>query len=168
MRVSVKGSRELRATALALKGIDRDVRRIAYQTMRETMNPVWRDAVSSLSSTPLQVRLIDSGTLIKAGSPPVLQAGASKRRVGRGLIPAEHWIGPEYGAKREAYSRYKRRSPKGKVHTVERRTMRHLPARRRSGYVLGPAVAETLPRLTSLFVQSVVRTVMDYVDGGRR
>lgn len=165
---SVHGSDELRAAVLALKAADRDLRRDIYARIRETMNPVWRGAVAENLTNHMQALTIAKGVRIAAGNPPRLMAATSKRRLkgnGGGLIPDQHWAGFEYGGNREAYSTYKRRNPGGTgTHTVTRRTQRHLPPRRRSGYVLGPAVAEVAPRLASLFVQSVVRTYMDILD----
>lgn len=167
MKLSAKHVPELRAMALALKAVDRDLRKRIYAAWREQMNPVWKGAVAGNIRGRLQERVITGGTLIKAGNPPVLQAAASRRKVGRGLVPNDMWPGFEYGADREAYSRYQRRSPKGTVHTVERRTMRHLPPRKRNGHVLGPAVAETLPRLASMAAQITVRTIMQPIDNGK-
>lgn len=164
--LSARGSRELRAMVYAIKAADRDLRRMIYKTMRDTMNPVWQGAVRQHASTPLESRVLMAGTNIKAGNPPVLQAATSRRRVS-GLVPTEHWAGVEYGGTQDAYTRYTRRSPRGRSHTVERRTMRHLRPRRRAGYVLEHAVTEVLPRLAALATQAVVKTYMDAIDGKR-
>lgn len=165
--LSVRGSRELQAATLALKGADRDLRRMIYAAMRDTMNPVWQRAVAEQMTAGIDSKVIMPGTLIKAGNPPVMQAAASKRKVGRGIIPNDMWAGFEYGANRESFSRYTRKTKRGGQVQVERRTMRHLRPRKRGGYVLGPAVAKVAPRLAALATQVVVKTYMDILDGGK-
>lgn len=162
-----EGSRELRAMVLAIKAADRDLKRAITARMRETMNPVWKSAVAENVTWGMETKMIVPGTLIKAGNPPVLQAAASKRATTKGkrLVPDRDWAGFEYGGDRGAYARYERKNRSGSgYHTVRRRTMAHLRPRRRSGYVIGPAVAATAPRLMALAVQSVARTYMDILN----
>lgn len=163
--LSTRDSRELRAMVLAIKTANRDMRKTITARMRETMNPVWRQAVAENITWDMERRVLNAGVRVAAGNPPTLQGATSRRRVGRSLIPTDDWAGFEYGADRAAYSRYERKNRAGGgYHVVQRRTMRHLRPRKRAGYVFGPAVAETLPRLASLAVQSVVRTYMDIFD----
>lgn len=151
--------------ALAIKTANRDMKRTINARMRETMNPVWRRSVAEQVTWDMERRVLNAGVRVAAGNPPTLQGATSRRRVGRSLIPANDWPGFEYGADRNQFARYERRNRSGGgYHTVKRRTQRHLRPRRRAGYVFGPAVAETLPRLASLAVQSVVRTYMDILD----
>ena len=53
----------------------------------------------------------------------------------------------------------------GKNADVTRRTMRGMPAPRRQGRVVYPAWADTGPRLVSLWVQTIVRTIHNAVEG---
>lgn len=170
MRLSAKdGPRELRAAVLALKAVDRDLRRDMNKRMRDTMNPVWKDTLAQhIGWAPEQVIL--KGARIAAGNPPALIAAGSTRpwRAGSTLTPRAHWHALEYGAgARGEFVGYERLSPQGRRHTVRRRTKAHLKPRRRNGYVIGPTVAQVLPRMASLFVQSVVRSVMDALEERR-
>lgn len=163
--LSVHGSRELRAAVLAVKVASRDLRKELNRVARETMSPVWQRAVAENITWAMETRVLMPSTLIKAGNPPVLQGAGSRRKVGRSIIPTSDWPGFEYGGDPSAYSRYERRNrTSGGYHVVERRTMRHLRRRSRSGYVFGPAVREVVPRLASLWVQTVVRTYMNALD----
>lgn len=157
---------ELRAAVLALKGVDRDVRSRINKATTGTMGPEWKALVAERARTPWDQRILVPGSRIAAGNPPTAVAANSRRKIGR-MVPAEVWKGYEFGANRNAYSRYQRRSPKGKVHTVERRTMRHLPPVTRTGRVVYPAFAEIAPRMVSLWVQLIVKTVHDAAEGKR-
>lgn len=160
--LSAKDDRALKATVLAFKAADRDLRRDINTATRQTMNPVWRSLVrSNLSGTSAMTgKVLDTGVRIAAGNPPVAKAAQSTRNVGSGgrLIPRDGYAAWEFGAVgRGLYSRYTRRSKRGVTHQVERRTMRGLPRRVDSGRVVFPAFAEIAPRMVSLWVQIVVK-----------
>ena len=162
----VGDARELQAAVLALKSVDRDLRSRINKATTATMGPEWKSLVASKAHTKWDQRIIVPGTRIAGGNPPTAVAANSRRKVGR-LIPAENWRGFEFGADRNAYSRYTRRSPKGKVHQVERRTMRHMPPRSPKGRIVYPSFAEIAPRMVSLWVQLIVKNVYDAVEGKR-
>jgi len=159
--------RELQAAVLALKQLPRDLRLDINKATRDVMNGPWKQAVEAHATSPMASRVLATGARIKAGNPPVAQAATSSRAIGRDrrIRPVDVWPGYEFGANRNVYSRYKRTSPNGKVHTVERRTQRHLPNRNRKGYAVYPAFAEMAPRVTSLWVQIIVRKTYDAFEG---
>lgn len=164
---SAQNSRELRAMVLAMKAANRSMKSEITKRMRETMNPVWKSAVASNITWGMETRMLNPGTLIKAGNPPMLQAAASKRPTTKGkrLVPDRDWPGYEYGGDPGKYSRYERKNrTTGGYHVVKRRTQAHLRRRKAGGYVIGPAVAETAPRLVALAVQSVVQIYMKILD----
>lgn len=159
------GPESLRDAARLVRLANRDHRRAIYQAMRETMNPEWRNALEEHARTRLEEALILPGARIAAGNPPTIYAGNSKKRAGRALTPVEHWRLAEHGADRDRarpYDRKNRRRPGS--HKVTRRTQTGWKPRQRGGYVIGPAIGEVLPRLTSFFVQSVIRTYADALD----
>lgn len=163
--------RELQAVVLAMKAADRSIKREINKRTRDTMNPVWKSLVEANQAglPAAQVRLL-GGVRIKAGNPPVAQAAQSRRAIGRrkDLRPVERYYLAEFGVgDREAYSVYDRKSPKGKVHKVKRRTMRAWPARTPDGRVVYPAFEEFAPRAVSLWVQTVMRTYFDAAEGKR-
>lgn len=155
---------ELRAAVLAMKGVDKTVRSRISKATVGTMGPEWKSLVMGKAHTSWDKRIIVPGTRIAGGNPPTAVAANSRRKVGR-LIPSENWRGFEFGADRNAFSRYSRRSSKGTVHTVERRTMRHMPPRAPKGRIVYPAFAEIAPRMVSLWVQIIVKTVHDAAEG---
>lgn len=150
---------ELRAAVLAMKRADATVRRDVATRMRQTMGPVWAGELSQhLTGWPNEGRMLTAGARIAGGNPAQLVTATSRRKVGRGLIPAEHWAGYEYGANRDAWT-----TVRGRRGTYKRRVKRHLPARTK-GRVIERAVVRVLPRVAAYWTQSVVRAFMDAVE----
>lgn len=159
---SVEDHGALAAVALAMKTADRELRREINTATRQTMNPVWRDAVTSRATDRFTRALLVNGAApkIKAGNPPVAQAATSRRALkpSRRLTPAADYAMAEFGSPHpNGRSKYTRRSKNGGTHQVSRRTRRGLPALNPRGRVVYPAFAEVAPRMVSLWVQLVVR-----------
>lgn len=168
--LSVDDSPQLQAAVLAMKSADRDLRKRINDATRQTMNPVWKSLVEGhMAGTSVMAnRVLNKGVRIAAGNPPRAVAASSKRAVGDGkrVTPAAHWPGYEFGADRNAYSRYERKNrTRSGYHVVERRTMRHLPPRTRQGRHVYPAFADIGPRMVSLWVQLIVKTYHDAAEG---
>jgi len=167
--ISARGSRELRAAGLALKLAERDVRNSINRSMRSVMNTAWRGAVTERARTPLERRVLDTGVRVAPGIPPTLHAAGSKRALPGGLVPASDWHAAEFGADRDVVTTYDRRNRRsGGTHKVTRHTRRHLPARKTTGHVVWPAVAEVAPRIAALFVQTIVRGIHEAAEKGGR
>lgn len=162
--ISVNDSRELQAAVLAMKAADRELRNDINRATVRVMGPVWKQVVGANATRHADMQMIAVGARVKGGNPPVAMAANSSRMVGR-QRPRDAWAGYEFGANRNAYSKYTRKSPKGTVHQVERRTMRHLPSRTRRGRVAHPAFADIAPRLVSLWVQLIVKKYSDAAEG---
>lgn len=161
--LSVHGSEQLQAAVLAVRAADKDLRRDLNARARAVMGPEWVKGLESRLVHPAQ-RVVTAGARVAAGNPPQLVAGNSKRKIGRGLIPVQHWAGFEYGAARYR-SYYGRVSPRGRKHWLKRDTRAHLPARTKHGHIIGPAVRNIIPRLAALWVQTVIRTYLDAIEG---
>lgn len=166
--LSVRGSRELRAAVLALKAARREVRNDINRATRQTLAPIWKQEVGQRARTTQDQRVLARGARIAAGNPPSVVAASSRRALSGGLVPVESWHAVEFGANRDAVTTYQRTSPGGVVHQVTRHTRRGLPPRYRSGRVLYPAVAGTIPRLAALWVQLIVRKFNEAAETGGR
>jgi len=165
--ISVNDDRRLQAAVLAMKRLDRDLKRDIATATRTTLNPVWKGLVQR-HATGTAARVLVPGTRIAAGNPPRAVAASSTRAIGRSrrLKPAEHWQAWEFGASdHDGYSTYTRRSSKGKRSQVRRRTMTGLPRRTRQGRVVYPAFAELGPRAVELWLQIIVRKTRDAAEG---
>lgn len=167
--LTAKGSREIRAVAFAMKLVSRDVRNAINRGTRETMNPVWRDAVASHARTPMDTRVIAKGARIVAGNPPAGVAATSKRALSGGFVPAVSWAAYEFGVNSDKVTTYTSHSPKGKAYKVTRHTARQLPGFTPKGRVAYAALGTFGPRLVSMWVQTVVRTIAEASEaGGKR
>jgi hypothetical protein len=152
----------LRAVVLALKAVDKANRADISKATRDTLNPIWREAIATHANGSRMDNLVfGKGARVAAGNPARAIAASSRRALRKGaggFIPDEMGRALEFGADRGKTSTYTRRG-KGKSHSVTRRTTTGLPARNRKGRVVYPAFAEVAPRMVSLWTQIVVRNL---------
>jgi len=158
IQASAKTVPLLKGVVLALKVIEKPVRAEISKETRGTLNPVWRDAVASHARTRMDAAVFGKGARIAAGNPARAVAASSRRALSGGFTPDRDGRALEFGVDRNKESTYSRRSRNG-THQVTRHTRRGLPARNRRGRVVYPAFAEFGPRLTSMWVQIVVRNI---------
>lgn len=159
---------ELRAVTLALKAADKDLKKKISQTTRETLNPIWRETLASNASSPLEQAVLVKGARVAAGNPPRLIAASSKRAAVKGstLVPDRYGRSFEFGTKNpNGYSTYTRKSRNGGSHQVKRRAARQLPEFKAQGRVIFPAVADTMPRMVSLWAGLIVKHIYDAFEG---
>lgn len=163
VKVNAADLAALRGVVLAMKSADKDLRNAINREQRAALNPIWRESMAEkLNGLPdVDKIILGRGARVKAGNPSQVIAGNSTRALSGGLVPnrwAKSW---EFGTSdRNKYRTYERRNRRnGGTHTVTRRTRRQLPALARSGHAIWPAAAETIPRLVSLQVQTVVRVI---------
>jgi ribosomal protein L27 len=69
----------------------------------------------------------------------------------------------EFGAAREQKVTYMRRGRNG-TYRVTRRTARQFYHHNRDGYVVFPTVREMIPRIASLWVQTIYRSVHEVIE----
>jgi hypothetical protein len=166
--LSVNDADELRAVALGMKLIERDVKNSINRATRAELKPIWRQELDShLAGKNTFTARILKGDRVSPGNPPTLYAATSRRGFGdnKRLNPAEHYYLGEFGARDTLYRRYSRKSENGGTHQVERRTNTGLPQLIRKGRVVYPAASQAIPRLASLWVQVYVRTVYEAAEG---
>ncbi|MFJ2353356.1 hypothetical protein [Glutamicibacter sp. NPDC087673] len=154
---------ELRGIILATKAAPREVRNAINREMRANLNPIWRESIKAkMAGLPdVDRTILGKGARVKAGNSAQLIAGNSTKALSGGLVPnrwAKSW---EFGTydreKKKTYTRRNRRN--SGTHTVSRRTRRQLPALARQGHAIWPSAAESIPRVISLQVQTVVRAL---------
>lgn len=160
----------LRATVLAFKGLDKKVRKQINDETRGTLNPEWREAIATRAAgSKMDYAVFGKGARIAAGNPARLISTASRRPLRKGtngFVPNSHGRLLEFPTGTPGkVSTYRRRSGNGGTHEVKRRTMTGLPARRRGGRVVYPAVADVMPRFVSMWVQIVVRNIHESLEG---
>lgn len=162
-RPSATSSRLFEAVALSLKLVPREIRNDINRTTRASLNPEWRESIDYYASSVMDKKVLAKGARIKPGNPVVLTAATSKKALSGGLVPDSVVARSfEFGAKdREEVTGYSRRNRSGSgTHEVRRRAKRQMP-RRNTGRVVYRAAGEMLPRLTSLWVQIIVRKIYE-------
>jgi len=165
---SVKFSPQLKAVSLALRLMDKDLRREINKATRDTMNPEWTKLVKSAAVSPGEQAVLVPGARVAAGNPPAARAAASVRKLSGGALPTELANAMEFGTSdREKVTTYDRRNRKtGGSHKVTRHTRRQLPVRRPKGYVVYPSFAKLAPRMASLWTQIVVKKTHEAFEKG--
>lgn len=159
MRISVLGSRQLRAVILGLKQMDRETRKQIRQQTQRVVVPEWQRAVAEQASTRLEGRVLASTARVSVSDQNVmLKSAGIGRSLQGGRKPADIWHAVEFGADRSTTATYQATSRKGRRFTVhQRHTRAQLRPRNRQGYTVFPAAADIIPRIAALWTQTVVR-----------
>jgi hypothetical protein len=165
VRISVWDSKELQAILLALRGFDRDLKKEIRSRTKTMAQPEWQKAVAERAGTVLESKVLAATARVQVSDQNVMLRSASiGRSLSHGLLPSANYAAVEFGADRNVKTTYERRSPKGKTHSVTRRTRTQLRPRTRKGYVVFPAAAEMIPRLAALWAQTTVRTFHETIE----
>ncbi|WP_404311298.1 hypothetical protein LG314_07925 [Agrococcus terreus] len=170
--MDVLSNRRLQATLLALRTVDKDVRARVRQTTRQALAPDFTRQMAERTASSNQPRLqgavlVRTARIVTSDQNIRMKSAASTRRLSGGLQPSVHGKAIEFGSNRNKDTRYSRRSPKGKRHTVTRNAQNQLPTRRQKGWAFYPAVNDLSPRFLALWVQTAIRTVHEAWEGKR-
>jgi hypothetical protein len=160
MRLDINGSQELQDIARAIAASDAEVRKAIRVFTKAELTRPWLEAINSEASTTLERRVISSTATIAVSDVNIrIQSAAKGRRLKGGLNPKEDYAPVEFGAhpKMTTYTR--------KGHKVTRNTHAQFKPQNRKGYVFYPAARKMIPRLASLWVQTVVKTYALIFDG---
>lgn len=159
----------LYAARAAFRGLPKDLKNAMRRAQRSEIGPIWKQEMTESlgGASKTQAAVFKTGTRVKAGLPAYLVAGAGTRALSGGGTPADLGRPFELGSgRREKYTRYSRKARgSAKSTKVTRRSSRQLPAHSKSGYVVFPAVARTIPRLIGTWVQGLTDRIYDAVDG---
>jgi hypothetical protein len=161
--VDVFDARELQAALLAFKILPAEINAQTRKHTKKLVDVEWQAGLAKRAKSKIQRRALVGTAVSSVTNSKVQMKSATKGRYGR--VPASVVAaGAEFGANKELYTRYSRRSPGGGSHTVERRVMRHLSYRRPDGYVVYPTAKDLSPRIASMFVQTLIRTTAEAFD----
>lgn len=164
-RISIFHSKELQGVLLALKGMDKETAKHVRRETKNMIQPAWQKGLAERAATRLEHRTLVSTARVAVSNQNVtLKSATVGRTLAGGLQPKQSWHAVEFGGDRAATRTYQARSRKGKTFTVTRRTMAQLRPRNRKGYVVYPTAAEIIPRLASLWVQTVIRSFYDTIE----
>lgn len=155
MRLDVRRSAELSALVRALATIPREVAREVRQQSKAVIVPEWKRALAERSPDRIfSDRLVRPATAYVSDRNVKLIAGSNKANA----FPRE----TEFGAYREDFTEYAR-----KGHAVRRRTKRQFWHYVKTGRVVIPTVAEMIPRIAALWVQTGYRTIAETIERSR-
>lgn len=165
MKISAFGSREIQATILAVKSVDREVGAEIRKRTKSMVGPAWQEAVGGNVRTRRQARVLGDYAKVRVtGQNVYLEAGASSKKLTGGGTARELVKAEEFGADRSYRGSYTGRRGQTSFTIRNRQTQRQLSSRSRSGYVVYPAAARVIPRLASLWVQTTIRTFLDLTE----
>jgi hypothetical protein len=143
VRIDVQGDEVLQGVIVALKHSDAETRKSIRQYTKANMTRPWLDAIDKEASTVVERRVISATATVAVSDQNIrIQSAAKGRPLSGGLNPKVHYGPVEFGSRRKQFK-----------------------PRNRSGYVFYPAARKMIPRLASLWVQTVVKTFADIFEG---
>lgn len=163
------GLAHLNAARQAFRGLPKDLKNIIRRSQRSEVGPIWKQEVATQlgRGTATQQAVFKTGTKVKAGLPMYLSAGGGTRPLSGGARPVDLARPVEVGSgRRSSYTKYRRKARGAtKATAVTRRAGMQLPSERKSGYVVFPALAHSIPRIIGTWVQGLTDRIYDAVDG---
>lgn len=160
-RITLLIDSPFRRMLLHLRTVPAEARKQAQKYANDAARPVWQEETRDRAATRLEQRvLVDSANVgvtarnitLRSGGVGRLSSGTAVSVLNR---PAEFGALPS--KKISTHSR------NGTAYTRRLGSSFRLP--RRGGYVFYPAVRDAVPRITSVIIQSVRRTLFDALDG---
>ncbi len=159
----------MRTVQRAFRALPKDLKNELRRTQREQLGPIWQGEMGTSVARARRLeqhRAFESGSRVKAGLPAYLVAGASNRKLSGGAVISDLARPLEFGSGRRGnLTRYTRRSSRGVQHTVTRHASRQLPTAKRSGWVVYPAVSQTIPRLIGVWVAGLQDRITRALEG---
>lgn len=157
LKISVRNSKELQATILALKLTDKTLSANIRKWTRQLMLPEWQKGLRERASSRVQQRvLVDTARVTVSNQNVSLKSATVGRSLAGGLNPKSSWAAFEFGADRNKTTTYEAIRGHSRF-KVTRKTRRQLPPRSRTGWVVYPTAKELIPRFASLWYQTAIR-----------
>lgn len=160
IEINVRESRELQAALLALKAVPREVAAAVRKYTRPMVQEAWQAGLRARAVTPLDEKvLVKTARVQVRDTNVVLRSGATGK-----LKDITRPV--EFGADRDKVVTYDS-FRNGKRFKVTRHTKRQMSWRREGGRVVYPTAGELIPRLASLWVQTIIRTFYETLEKHR-
>lgn len=160
-RISLSVDSPLRTMLIGARSAPAEVQKQIASHTRNEAQPIWFEETRDRAATKVQQRvLVDSARVgvtqrnvfLRSGGVGTLRSGTPVSAL---ASAGEFGMGAE--------KQIATRSRAGKAYS--RRAGSAFPAPRRGGYVFWPAVGVAILRITSLWVQTGVRTLLDKLEG---
>ncbi|WIB64368.1 hypothetical protein [Curtobacterium sp. MCBD17_040] len=165
--ISVEGSEDLKKVVTALQVVDSNVAKAIRQYTQAEMAPEWRKGLAERAHSLVETKALVDTSRVKVSNQNVsLTSATVKGGPWRGgFDPRVDFGAVEFGANREQEATYFRRTRKGSRARVTRHTARQFKTPFRNGRVVWPEAKAEIPRYASLWVQTVLRTIHDALEG---
>lgn len=150
----------LRDLALAMRGIDADIKREIGRATKGAARAIWQDETRGRAVTRIQQRVLVNSAEVSVTARNVTLRAGGKGKLSDGT-PVTRLVGAsEFGM--SADRRVATRSRKGKEYV--RRAGNAFGPNRRAGNVAYPAATDAIPRVASLWVQTARRTIYEALE----
>ncbi len=156
MRIDVRKSPVLQALITTLASVPNDVAKEVRSQSKAVIVPEFKRGLAERAPAErvFHERLVAPSTAYVSDKGVKLIGGAN------GMFPRE----TEFGAYREEWIDYTRRSRKGGTHPVRRRVQRAFWHYTKDGRVFYPTLVNMIPRIAALWVQTAYRTLADNME----
>jgi hypothetical protein len=171
--ISARSSEELQAVILSVHAAPKAVQANIKKYAAQDIVPAWTDELAQQGADALQQRLlVDTGRASVTNSTIRLRSGGINAQVSGGLSTDtvsksnrggvyHSYKAAEFGANQFLVKEIT--SPNGRPE--KRRTQAQFKRHDNKGYVVYPAARKVIPRIASLWVATVVRTLHDAFEG---
>lgn len=159
-RISLLVDSPLQDMLIAARSLPAEVRKeIGVQT-KKAAEPIWFEEVRGRGDTRLQQRALVNSSRVGVTARNVFLRSGSVGKLSSGTPVALVAKAAEFGGNPDRPIR--QRSRKGTQYTRRMGAGFGLP--RRTGNVVHPAAADSIPRFASLWIQTAVRTALDALE----
>lgn len=161
LSIDARSAKDIQAVILALDIAHNDVAKTVRRYSQSIIAPEFKKAVTEHATTPQEFRVI-AGTAGAQVSDRgvVLRAAMGAKKLSGGLVYDEA-RGIEFGGHQARTQNYKSRRGSKTFQVKGRHTQRQFRPINSEGYVFYPAARVMIPRVRSLWVQTVLRMFRD-------
>lgn len=156
MRLNAERSPTLVAAIRLIAALPNEAAKQIRQHTKRVVQPEWKKGLAEHAPGDriFHDRLVGPSAAYVSDRNVKLRAGRA------GMFPRE----TEFGAFREDWNDYTRRSRTGGSHQVRRRTQRQFWNYRKDGRVVYPTARNLIPRIAALWISTVRRTAHEAVE----
>lgn len=159
-QVSLLIDSPLRDLLLRLRGVDADARKQALSAARQDVGPIWEEELRGRAATRLQVRVLSDTARVGVSARNIQLKSATAGKLSTGVPVSTLAAATEFGM--SPGSLIYTHSRKGKAYA--RRAGSTFAGRSQAGKIVYPALEEAIPRITSLVIQTVSRSLLDALN----
>lgn len=157
MRLVVTKSEALSAAVGVMATMPREAAKATRQYSKAVIEPEWRKGLARRAPERIfHTRLVDTSSALVSDRGVRLMSGSDRA--------SNFTRETEFGAYREDFNTYTRRSKNGGRHRVTRRTQRQFWHYTKKGHTVYPTASDMIPRIAALWVQTIYRTVHETLE----